>query len=429
MRRKSGTLLAVCLLALLVTDLTAQNDSTGYARTPEVLRPYNRFQSPYKVFFNEPQAYRGLGRDVAAPSGIDTVEIGVLAPLGDSPHAHLGRSIVQGAMLAVEEANAAGGFEGLPFALVTRSDRGVWGASANELVALYDQGVWATLGSVDGANTHIMVRLALKLGMPLVNTATTDPTLTETATPWIVRVIADDRQSSYALALYMHDVRWFRRVALLRSNDRYGRVGTGELVDAMRRLGAPFVLELRYTPGSVDVQSQLERIDDAGVDAVVLWGDGRDAGEILRQMREMGMQQPVLGPDRLVSAEFLEAAGSASEGVVATYPFNPTTDDPEFLGFRARYQNRFDDTPDAYPAHAYDGMRMIIQSIRRAGLNRVRIRDELTKLRTFRGVTGMIRFDTTWNDVGPVWMAVVKNGTHQFFPSPREFGSDANSRR
>jgi len=415
------TVIVTGLLAVAMAQAaTAQGDSTRYARTPVALRPYKSFQVPYKVFFVEPQAFRGPGRDVGPPPDVDTVRIGVLAPLEGSLNAKWGLRIVRGATMAIDEANAAGGLGGLPFAVVTRNDLGLWGASGNELVALYDRGVWATIGSIDGANSHIMVRLALKLDMPIVNTATTDPTLTETAIPWIIRCIADDRQASYALALYIHEVRGFRRVALLRSNDRYGRVGTGELVDAMRRLGAPLVLELRYAPGSVEVQSQLERIGSADVDAVVLWGDGRDVGNILHRMREMGLKQPVFGPDRLVSDEFLIAAGGSAEGVVATYPFNPKAEDPLYLGFAERYTERFGEPPDAYAAHAYDGMWMVIQAVRKAGLNRVRIRDALTDMESFRGVTGLIPFDATWNDVGPVWMAVVQNGKYSFFSSPME---------
>ena len=406
------------LLFGIFASTVAAQDSTRYAKTPNALRPYKDFQTPYKVFFVEPQAFRGPGRDVGPPPDLDTVRIGVLAPLEGSRDAKWGQRVVRGATMAIDEANAAGGFDGLPFAVVTRNDLGLWGASGNELVALYDRGVWATVGSIDGANSHIMVRLALKLDMPIVNTATTDPTLTETAVPWIIRCIADDRQASYALALYMHEVRGFRRVALLRANDRYGRVGTGELVDALRRLGAPVVLELRYAPGSGDVQPQLARIEQANADAVVLWGDGRDAGDIVRRMREMGLDQPVLGPDRLVSNEFLTTAGDAAEGVVATYPFNPEGEDPMYRRFAERYADRFGETPDAYAAHAYDGMRMVIQSIHKAGLNRVRIRDALTDMPSFQGVTGSIPFDATWNDVGPVWMAVVQNGTYSFFPSP-----------
>ncbi len=65
-------------------------------------------------------------------------------------------------------------------------------------------------------------------------------------------------------------------------------------------------------------------------------------------------------------------------------------------------------------------MTLLIQAIRNAGLNRVRIRGELTSFKSLRGVTGEIPLDATRNDVGPVWMAEVRQGTFHFFSSPME---------
>ncbi len=406
------------LLAVPSTEVLSQADSLSYANTPAQLLPYREFQKPYKIFFTEPQRFLGPGRRDSPPPGLEGVKIGFLGPLEGSRDALLGRRMLQGATLALEQANAEGGYNGLPFVMVTRNDLGLWGASSNALVTLDEEGVWATLGSIDGANTHIMLRLAFKIDMPLVNTGTTDPTLTETAIPWIIRCIADDRQNGYALALYIHEVKGYTRVAVLRSNDRYGRVGTVEFKDAMRRLGSPILFELRYAPGDTAFTPQLERIRNASAQAVVIWGDAEEAGRIVRQMRTLGMQEAVLGADRLVSDEFLQLAGRAAEGVVATYPYNPVRDDPLLQDFHRRYRERFGEAPEAFAAHAYDGMTLLIQAIRNTGLNRVRIRDELTSLKSFRGVTGEITFDATWNDVGPVWMAEVRQGTFHFFSSP-----------
>jgi ABC-type branched-subunit amino acid transport system substrate-binding protein len=276
------------------------------------------------------------------------------------------------------------------------------------------------MGSIDGANTHIMLRVALKLDMPLVVTADTDPTFTETRIPWAIRVIGDDRQSGYALALQMHDVMGYSRVAVLRENNRYGRVGTAEFKDAMKRLGAPIVLEMRYERGDTTFSAQLDRIRRADPDAVLLWGDAEEAGVVVRQMREMGMHQAIFGSDRLVSEEFLRIGGRAAEGVVATYPYNPTRADPILGDFNRRYRERFDEEPESFAAHAYDGMKIMIEAVRRAGMNRVRIRDELTGLRSYRGVTGEIILDERWDDVGPIWMAEVRDGRFHFFPSPLE---------
>ena len=83
------------------------------------------------------------------------------------------------------------------------------------------------------------------------------------------------------------------------------------------------------------------------------------------------------------------------------------------MSFNEQYFKRFNQKPDTFAAHAFDGMNILIEAIRKAGLNRTKIRDLLTDLETFqgyKGVTGDIIFDTTWNDVGPIWLVEVNNG-------------------
>jgi ABC-type branched-subunit amino acid transport system substrate-binding protein len=418
-RSRQGALSVLLVTVLLTPGGTAhgQEDTLAYANTPSELLPYSRFQLPYLFFFDEPLTFYGPGRDKPAPADVTEVRIGFLGPIEGSRDARMGRRMLQGATLAVEDANAGGGYRGVPFALTVRNDTGLWGASSNELVALHDEGVWGTLGSIDGANTHIMLRIALKIDMPMVVSGDTDPTLTETTIPWMVRVSGDDRQSSYALALYMVEQQGHERVAVLRVNNRYGRVGTGEFKDAVRRLGSPIVLEMRYSVGDTVFTEQLERIRQARPDAILLFGDPEEVGLIVRQMRAMGMEQPVYGGDRLVSQEFLEIAGEAADGLVATYLYNPTLEDPVLQDFNRRYEERFREEAETFAAHAYDGMTVLIEAIRRGGLNRVRIRDELYGLEMHRGVTGTIPFDARLDDLGPIWMVEIRGGEFHYFPT------------
>lgn len=409
---------------LLASQAMAQTDTMQYANTPLTLRPYAKFQTPYRYFFNTPLPYYGPGREVPAPTGLHEVKIGFLGPITGSRDSSLGQRMLHGAMLAVEEANARGGYHGIPFRLVIRNDLGLWGASTNEMVALDRDSVWAVLGSIDGANTHIMLRVALKIGMPIVTSGDTDPTLTETLIPWLIRVSGDDRQSQYALLLYAYHVKGYRRVAILRVNNRYGRVGTPEFRDGLARLGTPAILEMRFVQGDTVFTSQLENIQAANVDAVLVWGDPQEAGRIVRQMRAMGMRQPVLGPDRLVSPTFLELAGPAAEGTVATYLYNPELDDPVLQRFNRRYQARFGETPETFAAHAYDGMTLLLDAVRKAGLNRVLIRDWMLGLKTYRGVTGTKVFDARHDNLAPIWMAEVRDGKFVFFPAPLRGAAD-----
>jgi ABC-type branched-subunit amino acid transport system substrate-binding protein len=93
---------------------------------------------------------------------------------------------------------------------------------------------------------------------------------------------------------------------------------------------------------------------------------------------------------------------------VATY--DPTRDDPILKAFTEQFTDRFHHEPGTFAAHAYDGANILIAAIHKAGPHRARIRDALAAYTHFDGVTGSIDFDTTLNDIGPVYIATVEHG-------------------
>ena len=329
--------------------------------------------------------------------------------------------MLQGATLAIEEANKRGGYNGLPFVLLPHNDAGLWGAAANEVVKMDDEKVWAFLGSIDDIVSHVALRATLKVEILMMCTGNPDPTYSETNIPWTLRVISDDRQSGYALVNYIFKKKGHSRVSVLRVNNRYGRAGIREFTDAALRLGHPLVIEERFLDGETDFKKQLEVIKKSSPDAIVLWGNAKECALILQQIRALGMMQPVFGSDRMVSPEFLSIAGKLAEGIVTTCQYNPKADNPKLKAFQSNYYKRFVQEPDVFAAHAYDGMNIIIEAIHKAGLNRVLIRDILLDLKTFQGyqgITGKIIFDKTWNDIGDIWMVEVRDGKFEFSPTP-----------
>jgi branched-chain amino acid transport system substrate-binding protein len=406
-------------LFLAAFDINAQYKEKNYGETPDEIVPFGNFQNAYKRHFMEPQPFRGSGREKPEPTGLKSVKIGLLAPLENSKDKPKGIQMLQGTQLAFEQANAKGGYKGLPFELITRNDVGLWGAAANEVVYFDDQGAWTILGSLDDIVTHVAIRVGLKLEIPMVNMADPDPTLTETNIPWVMRVISDDRQSSYALANQIYRVDGLKKASLIRVNSRYGRVGTGEFKDASRRMGHPVGVEVRYAIGDTDFTEQIKTVKSSNADAIVLWGDANEVAMILNQLRKAGLNQPVYACDRAVSPEFLEIAGANANGVITTCQYNPKGDNPLYKKFRAEYIDRFKMEPDVFAVHAYDAANITIESIRKAGLNRVHIRDILLDLKTFqnyKGVSGEIVFDASWNDVGQIYMAEIRNNDFFFTP-------------
>jgi ABC-type branched-subunit amino acid transport system substrate-binding protein len=375
----------------------------------------------YKYHFLEPIQFYGAGREKLPPAGLKEVRIGFLGPLEGSVIQPLGKQMLQGTMLAIEEANKKGGYKDIPYKLMIHNDVGLWGAAANEVVKMDDEKVWAFLGTIDDNNSHIALRATLKLEILNINTGDPDPTFTETNIPWGIRVIPDDRQSGYVLVDRVFKQDKHSRVAVMRANNRYGRVGILHFNRSATRVGYPIIIEERFSDGETDFKEQLERIKKTSPDAIVLWGNAKESALILKQIRDLGMKQPVYGSDRMVNPEFLEIAGPLAEDVVTTCQYNPDANDPKLKAFKANYLKRFGQEPDVFAAHAYDGTNMLIEAIEKVGLNRVLIRDVLTDMKTFQGyqgVTGKVIFDATWNNIRPIFIAEVTNGKFKFSPAP-----------
>ncbi len=400
-----------------------------YANMPEDAVPFGKFSKAYKEWYltDDTLAYFGAARerDSAELVDADTVSIGFLGPLENNPESPYGIAMLHGAQLALDRANAHGGYRApgatraKPYELRVHSDSAQWGASSTEAVKMiFNEHVVGVLGAVDGASTHIMLRVSLKLEFPIMDTATTDPTVTETRIPWVIHDFPDDRQQGYALAAVVIKERKLKRIGIIRAQTRYARMGVQKFFDEAKRLGHQPVLEVKFERGDQDFSTQLRMLQNAHVDAVVIWGEVPEAARILKRMRAMGMKQPVFGPSRLCYEQIIEAAGPDAEGLVTTSAMDPTRTDPRWLQFQEDYRAKFQSDPDAYAAYAYDGMNIFIAAVEKAGLNRGKIMDALRDHQghTYDGVAGRAQFDHTLNNIAPIPMARVENG--QFVYSP-----------
>jgi len=401
---------------------------TPYAGEPKDLRPYAKFETPYYQNYLEPNIYVGAGRDIPDPKDYTEVRIGFFGPIEPSPDQADGVRMLHGAQLAVEEANARGGYGGKPFKLMLHNDynnwqakavygatrptdSAIWGSAADEAVKMiYDDQDWAIFGSISSESTHIILRVALKAEIPVVNSASTDPTIPETYIPWYFTDLQDDRVQAYTLARRIYTELGLKRIALLRVNNRYGRVGVPKFRNASVRLGHPVAIEQKFLPGDTDFSRGLQIIRDSRVDGIVLWADEIETANILKQMRAMGMNQRVFGSYRTLGPELLSGAGPAAEGFEAVFPYDPTRKDPRWIEFNSRFEDRFHEEPEQFASLAYDAMNVLLDSICKAGLNRARIHDALADIEEYDGVTGHMIFDPNQKNVAPLYLGTVHNG-------------------
>jgi hypothetical protein len=145
-----------------------------YAGEPKDLSPYEKFAAPYDLNYIHPNIYTGAARDIPEPKNLTEVRIGFFGPIEHNPDSVFGLRMLHGVQLAIEEANAHGGYGGKPFRLMLHNDYDnwqakavygddrptdptIWGSASNEAVKMiYDDQDWAIFGSISSESTHIM---------------------------------------------------------------------------------------------------------------------------------------------------------------------------------------------------------------------------------------------------------------------------------
>jgi branched-chain amino acid transport system substrate-binding protein len=396
-----------------------------YANMPTEAVPFRRFTKPYYEWFVEKNTLEYSGAASDRPDGdinkLPEVAIGFLGPLENNPESLFGIPQLHAVEMAIEEANARGGYKGKPYALKVYNDSALWGASSTVLPSmLFKDNCWAVLGSIDGQSTHIMIRVSLKLEVPILSAGVTDRTVPETRIQWIMLTFPNDRQQGYALAEYVFNKLNLKRIAVLRTNSRYARIGVGIFVDLARRIGREPILEVKFDRGDTDFSRQLRMVQNAKVDGLVIWGEYPEAGLILKQMRAMGMKQAVFGSSRTAYPQLLKIAGPAAEGYVVACAMNPARDDPKWVAFRDKYRERYKADPDSYAAYGYDGMNILISAIEKAGLNRGRIMEVLRNYeqKQFDGVAGHYAFDYALHNIAPITLGRVEDGKFVYWTAP-----------
>jgi ABC-type branched-subunit amino acid transport system substrate-binding protein len=440
---------ASCTCASHPPKPRSQRTVTPYANQPKDMQPYSKFAEPYDLNYVQTNVYSGAARDIPDPDLKDLTEIriGLLGPIDKNPEQVFGQRMLNGAQLAVDDANARGGYCGKPFKLLPRNDYDnwqanavygeerpttpeIWGAGASQTAKMvYDDKDWAIFGSISSESTHMALRVALRAEIPIVNSASTDPTIPETYIPWYFTDLQDDRVQANTLARHIYDELKLKRIAVLRINNRYGRFGSPKFKEASQRLGHPVALEQRFPAGTTDFRRELRSIQDSRVDGIVLWTDEAQTAMILKQMHELGMKQPVFGSYRTIGDDLIAQAGDLAEGFEAVFPYDAARTDPRWRKFNADYAVKYNEKPEQFASLAYDAMNVLLGSICEAGLNKARIMDALAQVYEYDGVTGHMVFDTNSKNIAPMYLARVHNGVIEYRPAsidPLPAHSDAS---
>jgi len=270
-----------------------------------------------------------------------------------------------GVALAAGEINAHSRETGLRVELVVVDDEADMSAAGDRLVDLiYTHEVNAIIGAINSAVTHVVQMVAAKTHVPMITTTSTDPSITRAGSYYTFRCLPDDLLQGRALADRLFRIDGRRHVALLRQDNRYGKMGGSEIARIAKAKGRPLMSDAFFDGKAERFDREVDALRRAGPDALVIWGLYKPAGLLVKALRDAGLSFPVYGADGMAHPGFLEHAKDAADGVVMTFPFDPCRDDPVTRAFLERFRERFGYEADSFAAHSYDAMMIIWSAIR-----------------------------------------------------------------
>jgi len=404
-----------CLVALPAVGRASgdPNDVQSATRRPDSAAEHAK---PFFDAGTHTTEYAGPGRELPAPADVEEIRIGWFGP--DDPNHPKAGAMWSAAVLAVEEANRAGGYNGLPFRLVAGWSDNPWGTGIKDLTRLvYDEEVWGIVGAPDGPSAHLVEQVVAKARLVFLNPVSTDKTTNFVNVPWIFSLAPpDDIQASVLADALVHGARCdggpslsspliedgMRRVAVVSCTDHDSRVFTTELLAALKKINTFPTLHLEFRSAGTDLATALERIRQSHPTAVALIAGPEDSGRFLSELRADGLNMPVYGGPAMGHRLFVETAGRSAGGVQFPLLWDPAVAGEDSAAFFQPFRERFGIEPDYTAAYTYDAVNMLIGAVHRAGLNRARIRDAVRNLSPWEGVTGTIAWDPTGRNKHPV---------------------------
>jgi branched-chain amino acid transport system substrate-binding protein len=336
--------------------------------------------------------------------------IGAILPLtGDA--AHWGIPPRDGAELAVEEINNAGGVSGRKLALAIENDRcqpaeGV--AAFNRLMAA---NLHAILGAVCSGVTLAIAPQAEAQKVVLISPASTSPKVTD-AGDFIFRVIPSGSLRGKIFAEYVFNDRGLRKLAVLYINNEGGIGGATAFKSRFTQLGGMIVFEEGYPPGTTDLRAQLAKIKASNADGILVGSYPPDTVVVLKQARELMLRLPMfLTTEAVQNPDVLRDTGDAANGAVYILAAPPTGASSE--KFSNAFEARFKRPPELFAAEGYDIVRLVRDAVvatKGAPFGGPALRDYLYGVRDYPGASGIITFDKNGDVVKPYAIKTIDGG-------------------
>lgn len=343
------------------------------------------------------------GSSSASAEDSDTINIGGDFGLTGSASAY-GSYIHDGATLAFNEINEAGGIDGKEINYIATDNKSNVQEAANEATRLLaEENLSVLLASDIAASTEAAIQPAQDAQVPMIIPSATVDDLTLDSQgnvfDYVFQIAFQISNQTEALGRFADEKGWSTAAVLQDNSSDYGQNLASQFEEDY---SGEVVIKESFLSGDTDFSSILNNVKAQDPDVLFIAGYYPEGGAIVKQAREMGIDAAILGPNGLGNDEFINLAGAenVTDFYYATIFVTGEYGSDAANEFAEKYRAEFDTEPDLFSAGGYDAARLAADAIDRAGsTDPEAIRDALEETQDFEGVTGNISFDEDHNPV------------------------------
>ena len=307
----------------------------------------------------------------------------------------------QGIEMAVEEINAKGGINGKKINLINydnKSENDETLAVVNRLVS--QDNVLAIIGETTSGKSKIGAQIAQSNKVVMLSPSATNPDVTKVGN-YIFRACFIDPFQGSVMAKFTTENLKFKKAAILRDVKSDYSVGLSDVFAAeFKKMGGDIVIDVSYQEGDIDFKSQLTSIKAKKPDVIFVPGYYNEVALLAKQLKELGMTQILLGGDGWSSPKLYEIGKEAMNGHYFSNHYTTESKEPKTVEFIKNYKAKHNEDPDVMAALGYDAVFLMAEAIKNTKiLTRETIREELSKIKGFEGVTGKMSMDENRNAI------------------------------
>ena len=304
----------------------------------------------------------------------------------------------------VDAINAKGGVNGQKLQLIIYDDVGNANSARTFATRLVEEDkVDVMVGGSTTGSTLAMMPVFEDAHIPFISLAGAVQII-EPVRKWVFKTPHTDTMACEKIFADLKH-RNLTNIALISGTGGFGKSMSAECHKVASKSGIKIVIEETYGPRDSDMTPQLTKLKNTpGVQAVVNPGFGQGPAIVTRNYRQLGINLPFYQSHGVCSKEYIKLAGEAAEDVrlpcaaLLIADKLPATDPqkPVVVAYSEAYQKKTGQAVSTFGGHAYDGLMIVTEAIKRAGsVDKAKVRDEIEKTKGYVGTGGIVNMSPT----------------------------------